>query len=123
MKIGDKIYHYRIKLDFLKDNVEQSIGEHTIIGANNHRICINDEVFTSLKIKGYYRGDKEEFNSVSTYESKYGGYWDYIQSELYTATPSKKIAYRRMKKSLEKFIYEKHGRYCNAITFLDQIKI
>jgi hypothetical protein len=123
LKVKDKVYHYKIKMDFIKNSVEQEKKEYTVIGANNHYLCIDDSCFTSLKIKGYYRGDEEEFNIVSTFHSNYGSSCDYIQADLYTATSSEKIAYKRMKKALEKFIYEKYGRYCNAIDFLDKIQI
>jgi len=110
-------------MDFIKNSVEQTKEEYTVIGANNHYLCIDDSCFTSLKIKGYYRGDKEEFNTVITYHSNWETSWDYIRANLYTATSSEKIAYKRMKKALEKFIYEKYGRYCNAISFLDKIRV
>jgi hypothetical protein len=67
--------------------------------------------------------DTVEFNEASVYQSKFSYSWDYIKGTLYTASPSEKIAYRRIKKALEKYIYEKHGRYCNAISFLSQIKL
>lgn len=123
MKPKDKLYRFEIKFDFIKNSVEQEKKEYVVIGANDTYVCINDFHFTSLQTKKKYRGDTVDFNEVSVYQSHFSYSWDYIQGSLYTASPSEKIAYRRIKKALEKFIYEKHGRYCNAISFLDKIVI
>jgi hypothetical protein len=123
LKPKDNIYYFEIKMDFTKDKVEQTKREHKVIGANDRYICIDDSLFTSLQTKQYYRGDKVDFNEIKIYESHSSCLGDYIRAYLYTASPSEKIAYRRIKKALEKFIYEKHGRYCNAISFLDKIQI
>jgi hypothetical protein len=123
MKVKDKVYYFSIKLDFLKNCVDQYKKDYTVIGANSEYVCIDTDDFKSLKTKGIYRGDKADFNEVFTWESHWSNSWDYISGTLYTASPSEKIAYRRIKKALEKYIYEKHGRYCNAIDFLDKIII
>jgi len=124
MKVKDTVYEYTIKFDFLKDRVEQKRCEHKVIGVNEERLCIGDRRFTSIKTKRSYRGDNDKlFNEVVVFDSHYSGCWDYIQATLYSATSSKKIAYKRMKRALEKFIWEKHGRYCNAATFLNQIEL
>jgi hypothetical protein len=124
MKVKDTVYEYTIKFDFLKDRVVQERCEYQIIGINDERMCINDRGFSSIKLKKSYRGDKDElFNDVVVFDSHYEGYWDYIQASLYSATTSEKIAYKRMKRALEKFIQKKHGRYCNAIAFLDKIEL
>lgn len=59
MKVKDKVYHYEVKLDFLKDKVEQKVEEHKIIGVNAGYIAINDDCFTSIKTKQVYRGDED----------------------------------------------------------------
>jgi hypothetical protein len=123
MKPKDKIYHFEINFDFIKNSVEQKKTEYTVIGANDTYISINNFNFTSLKHKKIYRGDTIDFNETSVYQSHFSSSWDYIRGALYTASPNDKIAYRRIKKALEKFIYEKHGRYCNAIGLLDKIII
>jgi hypothetical protein len=123
VKVKDKVYFFEIKLDFKNDSVEQTKKEYEVIGINESYMCINDHCFNSLKIKKSYRSDKEDFNVVRIHEMNFSSYWDYIRGYLYTASPSEKIAYRRIKKALEKFIYEKHGRYCNAISFLDKIQL
>lgn len=122
VKAKDKVYLFSIELDFLKDTVEQKTEEYEVIGVNNEYIAINDNRFTSIKIKG-----KEDIDGalkqVSIYQSEFKNYWDYIEGSLYTLNSSKKIAYKKIKKELEKYIQEKHGRYCNAITMLDKIEI
>jgi hypothetical protein len=124
MKVKDKVYHFCINLDFKENKVEQTKKEYTVIGVNDSYLCINDYHFNAIKRKKAYRGDNDGlFNEVSVYQSHFSTYWDYIKADLYTSSPSEKIAYRRMKKALEKFIYEKHGRYCNAISFLDKIQL
>jgi hypothetical protein len=70
-----------------------------------------------------YRGDRNEFNVPYVYESNFSTYWDYIEGSLYTASASQKVAYKRIKKELEKYIYKKHGRYCNAASMLNKIEI
>jgi hypothetical protein len=126
MKVKDIVYEYSIKLDFVGRKVEQEQKKYSVIGYNMSKLCIDDYNFTSIKHTKSYRGDKDAlFNDVSVYDTSG---WaisscDYIKATLYTQTSNEKIAYRRMKKALEKFIYAKHGRYCNAISFLDQIKL
>ncbi len=124
MKVKDTVYEYSIKLDFYKDTVEQKQAEYKVIGVNNERLCIGDRTFTTIKRKKQYRGDNDElFGEVSVFDSQYKNYWDYIRATLYSASPSKKIAYKRMKKALEKFINTKHGRYCNAMIILNRIEV
>lgn len=124
MKPKDKVFYYSIKIDFSKQKLEQEQKQYTVLGVNSTKLVIDDEAFTSLKHKKSYRGDDRElFNQVETCSSNFMPYWDYIQADLYTASSSKKIAYKRLKKALEKYIYEKHGRYCNAISYLDKIVI
>lgn len=123
MKKKDKVYEYEIKIDFLKDEVKQTKEEHSIIGANKNYICLDTLNFKSLKIKPSYSGDTIDFEAVNTFESKYSNMWDYMMATLFTSEPDEKIVYKKMKDALENFIYEKHGRYCNAATFLDKINI
>jgi len=125
MKAKDTIYHYEIRIDFNANKVTQSQKKHTVLGVNSERLVIDDYRFTTIKHKKSYRGDTDSlFNQVTVFDTSN---WhisssDYIQSDLYTSSSSTKIAYRRMKKALETFIYKKHGRYCNAITMLDKIE-
>lgn len=124
MKVKDKVYLFVIELDFLKDAVIQESKEYEVIGANDKCLAINDEYFTSIGIKtrnDYRFGNK--LDDVGVIQSKYEKYFDYIRGSLYTSNSNEKLAYKKIKKELEKFIQEKHGRYCNAITMLDKIKI
>jgi hypothetical protein len=126
MKAKDIVYHYSIRIDFNADKVTQKQNKHVVLGVNSEMLVIDDYRFTTIKHKKSYRGDSDSlFNQVAVFDTSN---WrisssDYIESDLYTSSSSTKIAYRRMKKALETFIYKKHGRYCNAILFLDQIKI
>ncbi len=124
MKVKDKIYLFVIELDFLKDAVIQELKEYKIIGVNSKCIAINDEYFTTISTdsKTNYRLH-EEYNKVSIIQSKYEKIFDYIRGSLYTSDSSNKSAYKRIKAELEKYIQEKHGRYCNAVTMLDKIEI
>lgn len=124
MKVKDTVYKYEIKLDFKTNKVTQEQNQYKVLGVNSLYLVIDNFSFTKMKHKKQYRGDKDEFNQVSIIDtSNWGCGSDYIHADLITSTDSAKIAYRRIKKALEKYIYKKHGRYCNAISFLDQIKI
>lgn len=123
LKVKDKVYYYTIKLDFDGNKVEQKREENTALGVNENYLVIDDWQFHSIKHKKIYSFDHDKlFNQVGVFGSQ-SKYSDYIYGYLYTSTSNSKIAYKRIKKALEKFIYQKHGRYCNAISFLDQIKI
>jgi hypothetical protein len=125
MKVGDKVYYFEIKLDFKNDCVNQSKQEFNVAGVNEEYVCIDNYNFTSIQLKKRYSSDKEKelFNNANAWEMRFSTYWDYIQGFLYTTCSSEKVAYKKVKKALEEFIFEKHGRYCNAISFLDKIKI
>jgi hypothetical protein len=123
MKVKDRVYYYTIKLDFMKDKVIQGVEESKVLGVNSSKLVLDDSDFTVIKYKKLYRSDNEKlFNEVGVFDSHFSTFTDYIFGYLHTSSSSKKIAYKRIKKALEKFIYEKHGRYCNAITMLDKIE-
>lgn len=124
MKVKDKVYRYEIKFDFKSNTVVQKQEEYTVIGVNQDYLCIDDRRFTAIKHKKSYRGDTDTlFNEVGICDWTDRSYLDYLFGYLYTSTTSKKIAYKRIKKALEKHIYNKHGRYCNAISFLEKIEL
>lgn len=123
MKVKDAVYQYIINLDFKANTVKQSQNSHIVIGYNKTNLAIDDLNFSTIRHTKMYQGDTTKlFNEVEIFDFTFAG-CDEIRATLNTQTSSPKIAYKRMKKALEKFIYAKHGRYCNAITFLDQIKI
>ena len=126
MKVKDKVFRYTIKLDFSNDKVEKNRKEYEIIGYNDTNLAINDSSFSTIRHTKMYRSDNTVlFNAISVYDTSGWAIssYDYIQADLYTQSSSEKIAYKRIKKALEKFIYKKHGRYCNAISFLDRIEV
>lgn len=49
MKIGDKVFVYEVELNFTKNLVEQRKNQHTVIGINKYRFCIDDMQFTSIQ--------------------------------------------------------------------------
>ena len=124
MKVKDIIYRYEIELDFKDNKVKQEQKPYQVIGYNDTYLAINDQRFSTIKHRKLYRGDNYDtlFNEVSVFDYQ-STYNDFIRATLYTQSSSKKIAYKRMKKELEKFIYKKHGRYCNAITMLDKVEV
>ncbi len=127
LNVGDKVYVYEIKLDFKENRVEQTKLEHNIIGVNKERVCIDNCYFTSIKTKKDYRGDTDTlFNQIGIIDtSKWGwcDYADYISGTLYTTNSSNKVAYKRIKKELEKYINEKISRYGVAIELLEKIDL
>jgi len=123
MKPKDIVHYYEVKIDFDKNDIFQTHEKYKVLGVNLNKLVIEDDNFTVIKHKKLYRGDFNiVFNQTNINESHFEPYWNYIKCYLYTLSSSEKIAYRRIKKSLEKYIYEKHGRYCNALEFLDKIK-
>lgn len=127
MKPKDIVHEFEIRLDFKTNKVTQKCTKYTVLGVNEDRLVINNRYFTVIFYKKPYRGSSEKlFNEVEVIDTSNWNtseYYDYIEGKLYTSTSNYKIAYRRIKKELEKYINKKHGRYCNAITILDQIQI
>lgn len=123
MKIGDNIYCYRITLDFIKNVASKSIEENQILGINERILVINDRQFTRLDL------GKERFNmngiinKTGAYHSKIGTLSDEIHAYMYTTESNSKKAYVKIKKELEKFIYEKFGRYTGATDILNTLEI
>ena len=62
-------------------------------------------------------------NKVSVYHSKLGSWSDEIHSYVYTDESNSKKVYAKLKKGLEKFIYEKFGRYAGATNILNTLEI
>lgn len=124
MKVKDKVYYYEIEINFNKNEVKQTDKEYTVIGVNDSRLCIDDSCFKSIKYKKSYRGDSEKlFNEVCVIDWSNDRYFNFIRGYLYTSTTSKKIAYKRVKRGLEKHIGERYGKYCNAAELLNSINI
>lgn len=123
MKVKDSVYYYEIKMDFNKNEVTQKREEHKVIGVNKYNLVIDDLNFTSIRHTKMYRSDEKLFNSVLVFDHHFEPYWDYIQGYVYTSSSNFKVVYKRIKKAIEKFIYKKHGRYCNTINLLDQIQL
>jgi hypothetical protein len=123
MKTGDKVFYYEIEIDFMGNNVKQAKEEHKIVAVNSHYLCIDNNDFTSIKHTKWYSGDVDTlFNEVRTYEMKYT-FTNKIFAELYTSSSNDKVAYRRMKKQIEKFIDKNYGCYLDFIGYLDRIII
>jgi hypothetical protein len=122
MHIGDKVYKFDIVLDFLKNEVSQERKEHSIIGINDERLVINDRQFTTLELKKTrYNDHKTIIRKVYVWHSHYGNYWDSVKAVFYTTNNSEKIAKKTMKKQIEKFMYEKFGKYAMQTSMIDRI--
>jgi len=124
MKVKDKVFLYEIKLSFKDDEVTQTKEEYKVIGVNKDRLCIDNRYFTTIKHKKEYRGDKDTmFNEVHIIDWSNNDYFNSIYGQLYTSTSSEKIAYKRIKKALEKHINTRLSKYGNISILLDKIVI
>lgn len=126
MNIGDKVFIYKIRLNFSKNTVEQEKEQYTVIGTNKRRLCIDNSSFSSMEYEPLYKGDISAiFNKVDccdltnclwSNESRlYGTLWTDIEND--------KTAYNKIKKELEKYIAKKLSFYGGCTQLLEQIKL
>lgn len=118
------IYFYEIKVDFKNNVATKQVKELKVIGANSSYLVVDNFDFTKLiqpKEKEsvcYMKVDKPHvyhFNLLS--------YYDEMTVTIYTAKKNDKKNYIKLKEELEKYIYEKHGRYCNSIDILKTLNL
>jgi hypothetical protein len=122
MHIGDKIYKFEITLDFLKSEVNQNRTENSVIGINDERLVMNDKQFTTLELKKTRYNDHQTIiRKVCVWHSHYGTYWDKVDAVFYTTNNSEKIAKKTMKKQIEKFMFEKFGKYAMQTSMIELI--
>jgi hypothetical protein len=55
------------------------------------------------------------------WHSHYGTYWDKVDAVFYTTNNSEKIAKKTMKKQIEKFMFEKFGKYAMQTSMIELI--
>lgn len=122
--IGDKIFYFEIKIDFKKYVIETKNEESSVIGANERLFVINDYSFTKLnqKMEKDY-SCYTNLNKPIASEFKCGSLYDEIRSCIYTDINNSTKAYKTLKKKLEDYIYEKHGRYSKGIDILNNFEI
>lgn len=121
MTLGDKIYHYEVKIDFVKQTVNQTKRDHTLIGLNKDYGVFDDYSFTKARLtkKGGYKSDVV-FDEPRAYEFKIYSYNE-VTGYIYSTIENDKKMYSKIKKQLEKFIDEKYGCYCNGRNLTSQI--
>jgi hypothetical protein len=123
MDIGDTVYCYRIKLDFIKNQTTKERTEHKILGINNKRLVLDDYSFTHIDLKKESYNSNSVINKPDSYYSHWGGTWDEMKTYLYTREKNSKKAFVKAKKAMEEYIYEKFGRFSNAIDMLDSLEV
>lgn len=123
LPIKTPVYYFEIMLDFKTNKVETKKESYSVIGTNDDYFAINDRHFSTLQYKPKKYGLATNFRKVETHHSKMDPYWDYIQGHIYTHNSSENIAQRAIKKAVEKFLYEKFGRYCKGIDLLNSLKV
>lgn len=121
LNIGTDVYCFEIKLDFKKDTVTTQDKGFKIIGTNEECFVINDQRFTTLSYKISKYSIYTDFRKVSVHHFNCLSYYDEVTGTLYTHNPSKKIAFKAIKKSMEKFLYDKYGKYCQGVSLLKSI--
>jgi len=124
MKVNDTVYRYEIKLNFKDDSVEQLKEESKILGINKIRFCLDDSMFTTIKYKAAYIGDKDNlFNEVDVIDWSDDKHFNCIYGYVYTTVTDEKLAYAMIKKALERHINKKISTYTKAVLLLDKIII
>lgn len=118
LNIGDKVYYFEIRLDFMKDAVTTKEKEFTVIGTNEIKFVMNDVSFTRIQYKDEKYAIDTPFKAtrISRWNTK--PYWDEVKGYIYTDNESKLIAHKAIRKELEKYLYENFGRYCIGIDLL-----
>lgn len=123
LQAGEKIYYYKIELDFAKDNSNQKVEELEVIGANEEYFVLNDYFFTKLYQKsGKYNTSYCVFNKPSVSHFKMFSY-DEVKGYFYTKESNEKKALKKLKAEIEKFLYEKFGKYCKGVDLLNAINV
>lgn len=122
MQIGDKVYVYEIKLDFNKNKVEQLCNCHQIIGVNKYKFVIDDLSFTAMNREKAYKDDRV-LNQVLFVDFTDWKDFGYLTGILRTMESNKKVAYKKVKRELEKYINKKLIRYGGATQLLNEIVI
>lgn len=119
VNIGDTIYYFEIKIDFLKDKVATEESSHTVIGTNDTLFVIDDRSFTRLQYKNDQYNIYEPFKAAKVSKWCTKPYWDDIRGRIYTDNKSKAIAHNAIKKALKDYLYENYGRYCKGVDLLE----
>lgn len=117
------VYSFSIKIDFKDNKVSTEEKTYEVVGTNEEYFVINDHYFTTLCYKPSEYNTRENFRKVHVHHFNCLQYWDYVEGQIYTHNSSKKIAQKAIKKALEKFLYDKYGRYCLGIDLLDTLKL
>lgn len=121
---GEAIYHYEIKLDFIKNKAETKEETYSVLDSNIKRLVINDEKFTRLQYENNKNYNMDTpFNVPQAYKVECRPSFDYVYGYIYTTSDNKKKCFADVKKKIEEYLYDKYGRYCNGIELLKDIVI
>jgi hypothetical protein len=124
---GDLIHYFNIKI-YESGKVKKENKSYSVVACKENEsygelIVIDSYAYTIIQTKKEKYTSNQILNESSCYEMRIGIKYDnYINGYLYTTNPSQKIATKRIKKELEKFINEKYGRYSNYKIKLDEIQ-
>lgn len=124
MQVNDKIYIYKIRLDFKEDKVEQSRSHHKVIGVNDCKLVIDDRNFTTIKLQKDYSGDRDKLlNEVLIIDFTDEDCFNFIEGVLRTTESKRDNGYQEVKEELEKYVNKKLSRYGGAVELLKEIEI
>lgn len=123
-KTGDLIYKFILKIDYKEDKTTFTCSELKVLDSNEKIFVLKDNDFTRIQYKQEKSYNPHScFKIVSIHHHNFQPYFDYVQAQVYTQFPSKKIAFKNIKKKLELWIYKEYGRYCKGIELLNSFEI
>lgn len=126
---GDKIFKFSIEL---KGNgiIQKDLKAYEVLGSKEsdlyeELIVLDDDSYTTLQTKEEKYRMHSLYGKAICYEMKWNcsSLIDYITGQLYTNNPNEKVAYKSIKKAMNKFINDKYGKYGNYINLLEKIEI
>jgi hypothetical protein len=123
LEIGQEIYEYRIKLDFIENEATKKVMTSKIIGLNEKVFCIDDEDFSRISIKKdpYKLNPSLSIPNCYHFKSEICQR-DRLEGYIFTASKMKKKQFLRVKKCLEAYIDKNFSRYIKT-DLLDKLEI
>jgi hypothetical protein len=114
------IKYYSITIPFIGDAKEQ-INEYKIVAQNKGGfLCINDSVFTTLRVKKEKHSSYDAINEVKSYKSKWGFSSDGWHARVWFQC-SEKVMRRKVLNSLKKEIQKETFLDASALNKLELI--
>jgi hypothetical protein len=118
---GDIIYRFEIKIDFKKNIISTDSKELKVLDSNEKIFVLKDSQFTRIQYKIEKNPLNSCFKKVTIHRFDFQPYYDELNGFMFTQYPSKKIAYKAIKRELRKWMYEKYGKYCKGVDLLNTI--